>query len=158
MFGKKLIYAQNRRALKIAERFADASVRKSIEVNVRLLDSLDDLLGDVELYLERTVKVDDADTFYRCRPRTCRHGWLSCTERGPARRQCSPPGTDRPTNTSRRGTRRRPPGHRGKGQRLREKQPAPRALPCAGRWRRRCRECTGTLSWRANRLRNKMRA
>src|SRR5262249_53791307 len=66
-FGKKLIYARNRRALKISERFTDASVRKSIEVNVRLLDSLDDLIGDVELYLERTVKVDDADTFYRLR-------------------------------------------------------------------------------------------
>ena len=66
-FGKKLIYARNRQALKIAERFTDASVRMSIEFNVRLLDSLDDLIGDVELYLERTVKVDDADTFYRLR-------------------------------------------------------------------------------------------
>jgi transposase len=66
-FGKKLIYARNRQALKIAQRFTDASVRKSIEVNLRLLDSLDELIGDVELYLERTVKVDDADTFYRLR-------------------------------------------------------------------------------------------
>jgi transposase len=66
-FGKKLIYARNRQALKIAERFIDASVRKSIELNLCLLDSLDDLIGDVELYLERTVKVDDADTFYRLR-------------------------------------------------------------------------------------------
>ncbi len=66
-FGKKLIYARNRQTLKIAERFDDASVRKSIELNLRLLDSLDDLIGDVELYLERTVKVDDADTFYRLR-------------------------------------------------------------------------------------------
>ena len=32
-----------------------------------MLDSLDDLIGDVELYLERTVKVDDDDTFYRLR-------------------------------------------------------------------------------------------
>src|SRR5215469_18692724 len=59
-FGKKLIYARNRQALKIAQRFTDASVRKSIELNLRLLDTLDDLLGDVELYLQRTVKVDDA--------------------------------------------------------------------------------------------------
>ena len=66
-FGKKLIYARNRQALQIADRFADASVRKSIELNLRLLDALDDLIGDVELYLERTVKVDDADTFYRLR-------------------------------------------------------------------------------------------
>jgi transposase len=66
-FGKKLIYARNRKALKIADRFADASVRKNIELDLRLLDSLDELIGDVELYLERTVKVDDADTFYRLR-------------------------------------------------------------------------------------------
>jgi transposase len=66
-FGKKLIYARNRQALKIAERFADASVRQSVELDLRLLDSLDELIGDVELYLERTVKVDDADAFYRLR-------------------------------------------------------------------------------------------
>jgi transposase len=53
--------------LKIAQRFTDASVCKSIEVNLRLLDALDELIGDVELYLEHTVKVDDADTFYRLR-------------------------------------------------------------------------------------------
>jgi transposase len=66
-FGKKLIYARNRNALHIAERFADPSVRTSVEIDLRLLDSLDELLGDVELYLDRTVKVDDADTFYRLR-------------------------------------------------------------------------------------------
>jgi transposase len=66
-FGKKLIYARNRQVLKIAARFADASVRQNIELDLRLLDSLDELIGDVELYLDRTVKVDDADTFYRLR-------------------------------------------------------------------------------------------
>jgi transposase len=66
-FGKKLIYARNRSALNIAARFADASVRTNIEVDLRLLDSFDELIGDVELYLDRTVKVDDADTFYRLR-------------------------------------------------------------------------------------------
>jgi transposase len=66
-FGKKLIYARNRKALNIAARFADPSVRTNIEVDLHLLDSLDELIGDVELYLERTVKVDDADTFYRLR-------------------------------------------------------------------------------------------
>src|SRR6266446_2233762 len=67
VFGKKLIYARNRQALKIAERFADASVRQNAELDLRLLDCLDELIGDVELYLERTVKVDDADAFYRLR-------------------------------------------------------------------------------------------
>jgi transposase len=66
-FGKKLIYARNRKALQIAERFAEASVRYNIDLDLRLLDSLDELIGDVELYLDRTVKVDDADTFYRLR-------------------------------------------------------------------------------------------
>jgi len=66
-FGKKLIYARNRQALKIAERFVDASVHQNVELDLRLLDSLDELIGDVELYLDRTVKVDDADAFYRLR-------------------------------------------------------------------------------------------
>ncbi len=66
-FGKKLIYARNRKVLKIAERFADASVRLNVEVDLRLMDSLDEIIGDVELYLDRTVKMDDADTFYRLR-------------------------------------------------------------------------------------------
>ena len=42
-FGKKLIYARNRKALKIAERFADPSVRHSIAIDLGLLDSLDEL-------------------------------------------------------------------------------------------------------------------
>jgi transposase len=66
-FGKKLIYAKNRQALNIPARFADPSVRQSALVDVHLIDCLDELIGDVELYLERTVKVDDADSFYRLR-------------------------------------------------------------------------------------------
>jgi transposase len=66
-FGKKLIYARNRNALNIPKRFADPSVRQSVTVDVHLLDALDELIGEVELYLDRTVKVDDADTFYRLR-------------------------------------------------------------------------------------------
>jgi transposase len=67
VFGKKLIYARNRKALNIPKRFADPSVRQSVTMDVRLLDALDELIGAVELYLDRTVKVDDADTFYRLR-------------------------------------------------------------------------------------------
>ncbi len=66
-FGKKLIYAKNRQALNIPARFADPSIRQSVTADVRLVDCLDELIGDVELYLDRTVKVDDADTFYRLR-------------------------------------------------------------------------------------------
>src|SRR5438270_13273496 len=43
-----------------------ASARMS-RLGVGLLDSVDEFIGDVELYLDRTVKVDDADTFYRLR-------------------------------------------------------------------------------------------
>jgi len=66
-FGKKLIYARNRTALNIPRRFTDLSVRKNVEIDLALLDSLDELIGDVELYLTRTVKVDDADAFHRLR-------------------------------------------------------------------------------------------
>jgi transposase len=66
-FGKKLIYAKNRQALNIPARFADPSVRQSVSADVQLIDCLDELIGEVELYLDRTVKVDDADTFYRLR-------------------------------------------------------------------------------------------
>ena len=34
-FGKKLIYARNRKALNIAARFVDASVRMSVQANLR---------------------------------------------------------------------------------------------------------------------------
>lgn len=66
-FGKKLIYARNRTALKVAERFEDVSVKKSIEVDLALVDQYEELITDLELHLERTVKVDDANTFYRLR-------------------------------------------------------------------------------------------
>src|SRR5262249_51943844 len=37
-FGKKLIYAKNRAALKIAQRFADPSVRKNVEADLAVID------------------------------------------------------------------------------------------------------------------------
>jgi transposase len=66
-FGKKLIYAKNRQALRIAERFDDASVQKSVAVDLALVERYEELIAELELYLERTVKVDDANTFYRLR-------------------------------------------------------------------------------------------
>src|SRR5262249_8772230 len=66
-FGQKLIYAKNRQTLKSAERFAEASVHKTITVDLGLIDRYDELIADVELYLERTVKIDDANTYYRLR-------------------------------------------------------------------------------------------
>ncbi len=66
-FGKKLSYAANREELQIAERFSDPSVRRMIEIDLALIDHYDAILGDVELYLTRTAKVDDADAFHRLR-------------------------------------------------------------------------------------------
>jgi transposase len=66
-FGKKLSYAANREELQLAERFSDPSVRRMIEIDLALIDHYDALLGDVELYLTRTAKVDDANAFHRLR-------------------------------------------------------------------------------------------
>jgi len=66
-FGKKLGYAANREELQIAERFTEPSVRRMIDIDLALIDQYDALLNDVELYLTRTAKVDDPDTFHRLR-------------------------------------------------------------------------------------------
>ena len=63
-FGKKLMYARNRKELNILKRFSDPSVRANIELDLRLLDTLDALINDVELYLTRTVKVDQPQQYY----------------------------------------------------------------------------------------------
>jgi transposase len=64
-FGKKLIYAKNRAALKIAERFDEhPHLRKSVEVDLALIDVLDEHIAELELYLERTVKVEDPQNYH----------------------------------------------------------------------------------------------
>jgi transposase len=63
-FGKKLMYARNRKELNILKRFSDASVRTNIELDLRLIDTLDELINDAELYLTRTVKVDQPQWYY----------------------------------------------------------------------------------------------
>src|SRR5438445_4292240 len=55
-----------KRARLLSVSLMPASARMS-RLGVGLLDSVDEFIGDVELYLDRTVKVDDADTFYRLR-------------------------------------------------------------------------------------------
>jgi transposase len=62
-FAKKLIYAKNRAELKVAERFPDAQVRKSIAIDLALIDCLDEQIADVELYLQRTAKVEDPQSY-----------------------------------------------------------------------------------------------
>jgi transposase len=63
-FGKKLMYARNRAELKVAERFEQPHVRKSVEVDLALVDALDERIAELELYLERTVKVEDPQSYF----------------------------------------------------------------------------------------------
>jgi transposase len=66
-FPKKLIYANNRAELKVAERFPEGPVRQSIQINLALIDALDQQLAGVERYLERTAKVEDPQSYHRLR-------------------------------------------------------------------------------------------
>jgi transposase len=66
-FPKKLSFAANRAAMNIAARFADPSVQKSAAVDLAVVERLDELIGELELYLVRTAKVDAVQTFYRLR-------------------------------------------------------------------------------------------
>jgi len=61
--GKKLAYKANREG--VEEHFPDPSVRKTIEVDVSLIDHYDKLLGEVELYITRSAKAHDGQTFAR---------------------------------------------------------------------------------------------
>ena len=59
---KKIVYKANRGG--IDQRFEDPSVRKSIEVNLAMIDAYDKLLQDLELYILRHAKAHDANTPY----------------------------------------------------------------------------------------------
>jgi transposase len=61
--GKQLASKANREG--VEEHFPDSSVRKTIEVDVSLIDPYDKLLGEVELYITRTAKTHDVPTFTR---------------------------------------------------------------------------------------------
>jgi len=62
-FGMKLNYKTNR--LKVAERFQDPSVHKSISVDLELLAHYDRMIRDLELFILHRAKEHDPDTFYR---------------------------------------------------------------------------------------------
>jgi transposase len=61
--GKRLAYKANRDG--VEEHFSDPSVRKTIEVEVSLIDHYDQVLGEVELYIARSAKAHDGQTFSR---------------------------------------------------------------------------------------------
>jgi transposase len=64
-FYKKIAYKANRSG--IAEHFANDSVRKSIELDLHLLNQYDSLLNEVELYLIHHAKEHDPNNLYLLR-------------------------------------------------------------------------------------------
>ena len=61
--GKRLANKSNRE--EVADHFPDPRVRKTIEVDVSLIDHSDQLLGEVERYLTRSAKPDEVQTYAR---------------------------------------------------------------------------------------------
>ena len=64
-FEKRLAYPGNRDG--VVEHFSDPSVRKSIEVDVVLIDQYDALINDLELTIVREAKRHDGNAFHRLR-------------------------------------------------------------------------------------------
>ncbi len=64
-FHKKLGRKSNREG--ISERFTDACVRKSIELDQALIDVYDEKLHALEYHLEKTAKAHDPEAFFRLR-------------------------------------------------------------------------------------------
>jgi len=64
-FGRRLAYPGNRDG--VVEHFPDPSVRKSVEVDVVLIDQYDALVTDLELTIVREAKRHDGDAFHRLR-------------------------------------------------------------------------------------------
>jgi transposase len=63
--GKKLADKANRDG--VAERFPEAAIQKSIDLDLTRIDTYDRLLTDLERDLVRTAKAHEAQTFYRLR-------------------------------------------------------------------------------------------
>jgi transposase len=61
--GKRLANKANRED--VAAHFPDPRVRKTSEVEVSLIDHYAQLLGEIELYLTRSAKTEDVQTFAR---------------------------------------------------------------------------------------------
>ena len=66
-FRKKLSYAANREELQVADQFPNPSVQQSATADLALIDCLDERIRELELYLTRTAKVDDVQTYHRLR-------------------------------------------------------------------------------------------
>ena len=64
-FERRLAYPGNREG--VVEHVPDPSVRKSIEVDVTLIDPYDALVNDLERTIVREAKRHDGDAFHRLR-------------------------------------------------------------------------------------------
>ena len=64
-FCKKIDRKSNR--VGIVDRFDDASVQRSMALNLALIDTYDQELQSLELFIVRTAKACDANTYYRLR-------------------------------------------------------------------------------------------
>jgi transposase len=64
-FAKKIACPANRAELDIARRFSDASVRQNAAADLAVIDCLDEQIARLELYLTRTAKIDDVQTYHR---------------------------------------------------------------------------------------------
>jgi transposase len=62
-FLKSISYKGNREG--VAERFNDECVRKSMEVNLSLIDHYDQLLGKLEYYINKKAKAHDPEALFR---------------------------------------------------------------------------------------------
>jgi transposase len=64
-FKKVIAYKRNREG--IAEQFMDECVRKSMEVNISLIDHFDLLLRKLEYYIDKKAKVHEPNALFRLR-------------------------------------------------------------------------------------------
>jgi len=64
-FAKKISRKYNRQG--VAERFEDPAVKKSVEVDLALIDSMNKILSELEWYIEKTARQHDYQTLYLLR-------------------------------------------------------------------------------------------
>ena len=64
-FAKKISRKYNRQG--VAERFEDPSVKKSVEVDLAIIDSLNPILAQLEWYIEKTARQHDYRSLYLLR-------------------------------------------------------------------------------------------
>ena len=64
-FGKKIAYKVHREG--VAEQFADAEVRKSVEVNLELIDHYDRVLEDLKRHILRSARNHDPNALHLLR-------------------------------------------------------------------------------------------